>query len=72
MTARPAAARLLGGCEETRALVEAVSAASSADRRESWEAAKAEGSSGVGVGIVVWEMYMYTLVWTRAKRCMSW
>lgn len=33
--------------------MEAVSAASSAERRESWEVAKAEGSSGVGRGIVV-------------------
>lgn len=32
--------------------VEAVSAASSAERRESWEVAKAEGSSEVGRGIV--------------------
>ena len=52
-TARPAAARFLGECEERRAVVEAVSAASSADRRESWEVAKAEGSSGVGRDMVV-------------------
>lgn len=52
MTARPAAARFLGECEESRVAVEAVSAASSAERRESWEVAKAEGSSEVGRGIV--------------------
>lgn len=45
-------ARFLGECEERRVLVEAVSAASSAERRESWVVAKAEGSSGVGRGIV--------------------
>lgn len=46
--ARPAVARFLGECEERRVAVEAVSAASSAERRESWEVAKAEGSSEVG------------------------
>lgn len=40
--------------------MEAVSAASSADRRESWEAAKAEGSSGVGGGILVGDVHVYT------------
>lgn len=45
--ARPAFARDFGECEERREDVEAVSAASSAERRESWAVAKAEGSSGV-------------------------
>lgn len=44
--ARPAFARVLGEWEERREDVEAVSAASSAERRESWVVAKAEGSSG--------------------------
>ena len=54
MIARPALARVLGECEERREDVEAVSAASSAERRESWVVAKAEGSSGdcVGRGIL--------------------
>lgn len=44
--ARPAFARVFGEWEERREDVEAVSAASSAERRESWVLAKAEGSSG--------------------------
>ena len=38
-------ARFLGECKERRVAVEAVSAASSAERRESWEVANAEGFS---------------------------
>lgn len=59
MVARPALARFFGEWDERRVVVEAVSAASSAERRESWEVAKTEGWSGIGRVIVVGEdMYV--------------
>lgn len=52
--ANPARARAEGEVEDRRALVDAVSAASSEDRRESWVLVKAWMSTGLGAIVKIY------------------